>query len=287
MKRFFVILLFFFGSYTVYSQTIDSFLKSFINNDNLSDSVAVFIHKQGLPYNNSDSVAIALDISRDYYGDTLIAIHTYYGKPSWVKEYICFDHDKITVYVSSPDNYADYLGLIDNSHAKKVGANKTQLISKNNIVCYRSKQYEVFDGNIITPLQVKDVFPEAKSNCRLYVQANHPSSWVIVFRDDSRFEAINTLSSKRCIFGKWYIKDNYIYLAYKLSINLNDGNIEHDDSFRYDYFPEVYPECLELIEGILYDRTNYSKFNSGDISFFYEELLKDMYFVPLQLEHAS
>lgn len=93
MKRFFVILLFFFGSYTVYSQTIDSFLKSFINNDNLSDSVAVFIHKQGLPYNNSDSVAIALDISRDYYGDTLIAIHTYYGKPSWVKEYICFDHD--------------------------------------------------------------------------------------------------------------------------------------------------------------------------------------------------
>ena len=263
-------------------------LKSFIKNDALSDSVAVFIRSQGLPYNNSDSVAIALNIGKDFYGDTLIDIHTFYGKPSWFKEYICFNQDKLTVFISSFDNNEDYLGLIDNTLAKKEEINKTQFISRNSIACFKRKLFEVFNGNVVTRLQVKDVFPDAKSNCVLYGQANHSSEWIIVFKEDSKFEAINTQGGGKCIIGKWYVKDNIIYLSYKMSFNLNDGNIEFGDDFRYDYFPEVYPDKLELINGVLYDRTDYSKWYSDEMAFLYEEIIpKDIYFVPLQITLSS
>lgn len=282
MKRFpYIIIALTISIYCGYSQTTESFLKSFINNDSLSDSIAVFIRNLGKPYDRTDSVAIALDINRDYYGDTTIHVHTYYGKPSWVKEYIYYRNKELTVFVSTFDNNEDYLGLINCSLADKASDNMTKIISKSNIVSFKQKIYEIINGNISNQQEVKDIFPDAESTCALFIQASNPSTWIIVFRDYLKFEIINTENSEKVIFGKWYVKDNLIYLAYKSTIDLNSGVIEQGDNFRYDSFPEVYPDCLELIDGILIDRTNYSKWIPEDVSFFYEGLPINIQYIPL------
>lgn len=287
MKKFLVFILVSISAYTVHSQTTDTFLTSFIKSDELLDSVAVFIREQGLPYNNSDSIAIALDISRDFYGDTTITVHTYYGKPSWIKDYLFFIENKLSVFVSTSDNNGDYFGLIDCSHAKKASTDMLKIIPKSNIARFKQKNFDIINGNLIIQRGVKDYFPEVESNCMLFFQANNPSSWVIVFRDRLKFEIINTKSGGKSIFGKWYVKDNLIYLVYKVSIDLNNGDIEHGDGFRYDFFPEVYPDCLEYINGILYDRTNYSKWFSDDVSIFYDGLLNNIQFVPMRADFTT
>ena len=285
MKRFsFFIIALAISVYCGYSQTTESFLKSFIKNDTLSDSIAVFIRKLGLPYKSIDSVAIAMEINKDYYGDTIINVHTYYGKPSLIKEFICFNNKKLTVFVSTFDNNDDYLGLIDNSLANKAICNMIQTIPKSDIAIFKQKIYEIVNGNISNRLEVKDVFPDTESSCALFIQANNPSTWCLVFRDYLKFELINTNNSGKLIIGKWYVKDNLFYLTYKLSIDLNSGNIEQGDSFRYDFFPEVYPNCLELIDGILYDRTDYSKWIPEDVYFLYEGLPTSNHYIPLRID---